>query len=587
MRWGVFERTAIAIAMGGTSEDDEARRRDIERIKAEARAYALSDMTRKKERERAKFSNLPASMMGGTGRARRRPAPPPQYHPGSSFQKPPYSHHTNQHEEYPPHQQHPYPAPYGYPYQHHYQYPPYQPHYPPVHAHQQQQQQQHQQQHPFNETADTIPPISPPDEKDSRTRRTSQTDVAAGENPVPSRPTFAPHSWNFDEYDEDYGRFVKSLWDDDLFANDEEEDADEFHLEKEDEDDDENDDDKDVENVDTNETTSRDSPKAEFSEQQQKKGPSSDISPLDPDLLSVGDKYYQDLEEELGWLEEEDMEAAVTTLLDPPKTPLASNTSNGGNGNGDSWSSPAPSVSTQKKSPRSQSTPFREAARATHVTETQYKRLQQLFRSHYQLLLQQTVLAARAAPTQSKTMESASDLMQIVNHATGMLQDIDQHRRNAILSKVQQGAPQRLTRLQFSKTLQEHQSLETVFDVQGLKQLKETFDWIDKSVEVLKAKTQDPSPAILKQEENDKVNNENTADEKSEDATNRLLPTDTVRNRVFNKSLVRASTHFFLPGFGSMSKGIQACRGGLQCRYFTRSTGSFRNFCRFRRSSRR
>lgn len=379
-------------------------------------------------------------------------------------------------------------------------------------------------------------------DEDPSIQRTLQSDgIVASHHPAPPRPAFTPHAWNFDEYDEEYGRFVKSLWDDALFVNEEEEDADEFHLEKEDDEEDENDDDKEDENVDANETSREDSSPPEASEKQ-KKGLPSETSPLDPDLFHLGEKYYQELEEELGWLEEEDMEAAVTTLLDPPKTPLTSNTSSGSIGNPETWSSPAPSVSTQKQSPRSQSTPFREAARATHVTEKQYHRLQRLLQSHYQLLLQQTVLAARAAPTQSKTMESAADLMQIVNHATGMLQDIDQHRRNAILSKVQQGAPQRLTRLQFSKTLQEDQTLETVFDVDGLKQLKETFDWIDKSVEVLKAKSQGPPPPILNQDgtaiatdkiENGstmkEVENESTTKDKSDDSFDRILPTDTVR----------------------------------------------------------
>lgn len=573
--------------MGGTNDDEEARQRDMERIKAEARAYALSDMTRKKERERAKFSNLPASMVGGTGRARRRPPPPPQYqHNGAPFHEAPHHHHADQHKPYPPHQQQqPYPAPYGYPYQHHYPYPPYHPQYPPVDAH----HQHHLQHQSVDKTADVSPPILSPDEEDPSTRQTSQNGFPASQHPAPSKPTFTPHSWNFDEYDEDYGRFVKSLWDDALFANDEEEDTDEFHLEKEDDEEDENDDDKDEENVDANETSQENSSQPESLEKQMKVI-SNGTSPLDPNLFRLGEKYYQELEEELGWLEEEDMEAAVTTLLDPPKTPLTSNTTNAGNGKSDNnWSSPAPSISTQKNSPRSQSTPFREAARATHVTDTQYKRLQQLFHSHYQLLLQQTVLAARAAPTQSKTMESASDLMQIVNHATGMLQDIDQHRRNAILSKVQQGAPQRLTRLQFSKTLQEDQSLETVFDVEGLKQLKETFDWIDKSVEVLKAKTQGSSSAILNPDETtidtDKIENESTMKDKSDDSIDRILPTDTVRSLSFCK-LWSDLLLIFPTGFGSMSKGVQACRGQLQFRNFTCGARSVGAFCRCGRSSR-
>ncbi|GAX16492.1 hypothetical protein FisN_7Lh209 [Fistulifera solaris] len=480
-----------------SGNDDEARQRDIERIKAEARAYALSDMTRKKERERAKFIHLPASLVGNHAIARRR-LPPPQYPPPppplpKHLQHPtdPTKPYPSQHEQQ---QRQPLSTPYGYSY--HYPQPPYHSQYPPA--------PQPLPHPPANETASGI-----------------ASEPYHNCNKQPPKSTFNPPSWNFDDYDEEYGRFMKSLWDDALFTNDEEEDTEEFRLEKEDDDDDENDDDRDDEIVDADETGLGDSSRSASFEKQTKQ-PANETSPLDPDLFHLGEKYYQELEEELGWLEEEDMEAAVTTLLDPPKTPLTHNTSGGPTGKHDSWGSPATSISTQKGSPRSQSTPFREAARATNVTETQYKRLQQLLHRHYQLLLQQTVLAARAAPTQSKTMESASDLMQIVNHATGMLQDIDQHRRNAILSKVQQGAPQRLTRLQFSKTLEEQQSLETVFDVKGLKQLKETFDWIDKSVEVLKAQTQITSSA-----QDEATNDTAKVAEKADDSLDRLLPTDT------------------------------------------------------------
>ena len=37
-------------------------------------------------------------------------------------------------------------------------------------------------------------------------------------------------------------------------------------------------------------------------------------------LPDVSDSFYRELEEELGWLEEEDIEAAVATLLDYPVT---------------------------------------------------------------------------------------------------------------------------------------------------------------------------------------------------------------------------------------------------------------------------
>ena len=56
-------------------------------------------------------------------------------------------------------------------------------------------------------------------------------------------------------------------------------------------------------------------------------------------LPDVSDSFYRELEEELGWLEEEDIEAAVATLLDYPVTMSTSNTGSHGNHNYDDKSS--------------------------------------------------------------------------------------------------------------------------------------------------------------------------------------------------------------------------------------------------------
>lgn len=310
------------------------------------------------------------------------------------------------------------------------------------------------------------------------------------------------------------------------------------------------------------------------------------------------DNFYQELEEELGWLEEEDMEAAVATLLgvDRPhiQTPastlcLARPTSAGYLDNPELLSSipetqksigsdsilgittnyvpdnvtnHSPSLqgeddnhdgsASEEQGRRNQlqvegisSPPLRESSvRSLQVTPEQTDQLRRLLAEHYQLLVQQTILAARAAQKQQKHLhqqpheqerkqeqssdmiiqsraaETVDDLIDIVDAAVGMLQDLDHHRRDAIRRALQQRGmgetlqsqippsqlathcstkrtlfrnegrsshdpPIRgcLTRAQFTKTLQQRQlqpHFETIFHVPGLSRLNETFERIDK-----------------------------------------------------------------------------------------------------------
>jgi hypothetical protein len=261
---------------------------------------------------------------------------------------------------------------------------------------------------------------------------------------------------------------------------------------------------------------------------------SKEPSAMDFDLLEWDPNFYQELEEELGGLEEEDMEAAVATLLDhtkkhndgeetpAPETDNATSKTDPGGGKAPK----SASASTVDNLGPPPNTPLRDVARAsrTVVTTEQFEQLRSLMDQHYQLLVQQAVLSVRAAHFQRNHQsrdqtdcvtggETGDDLVEILDGAVGMLQDLDQNRKDSIRNSIQfdsAHAParrsllsemdaseesnlsatgttgeRRLTRAQFSKTLQEHSGghQPTVFDVQGLCKLKETFAMVDKSVE--------------------------------------------------------------------------------------------------------
>lgn len=368
---------------------------------------------------------------------------------------------------------------------------------------------------------------------------------------------------------------------------------------------------------------------------------------------------YEELEQELGWLEEEDMEAAVATLLDNhPRSKTASsdehenhdskntnlpipfptiitnnNQKSGSNTNsnnnelimtvpetqaaaaignvitkagsiaGPQLDNAAPgtpitvtatgatgeaphgtsAASSSKPHPASFTpseilSPSKASADATgdaaarnniapaEVTKAQYDQLKDLMHKHFQLLMQQAVLAVRAAHYQKYHRsrsdrtdfmtggETSDDMVEILDGAVGMLQDLDQNHKDSIRHYIQfhnqaggitntsnkrakllstaqstqknasiayasppsgaqrslfsnddtdngdnnmdesetwgdsQQAGRRLTRAQFNKSLQEQNNqarrqVESVFDIQGLCNLSDTFATIDKSVE--------------------------------------------------------------------------------------------------------
>ena len=231
------------------------------------------------------------------------------------------------------------------------------------------------------------------------------------------------------EDEDDYTLFVKSLGLDDSFFTPLEDDED-FQLDGDSEDDEEDEDDGEYSN--SNSCALESTPTL--------------ASPLTASPMTLPEwepDFYHDLEEELGSLLEEDLEAAVTTLLTskkPVSTPVASTSvpspnasaskaKKSGNANKGGKSTPAP-----QESP---STPLRDAARhsaRTHVTYQQSQQLRRLMTKHYQLLIQQAVLAVRAAHVQKLQKdksdflsgETADDLAEIIDGAVGMLQDLDQ-----------------------------------------------------------------------------------------------------------------------------------------------------------------
>jgi hypothetical protein len=210
-----------------------------------------------------------------------------------------------------------------------------------------------------------------------------------------------------------------------------------------------------------------------------------------------------ELELELGGLLEEDLENVFAELLGGPKEA-------------------PPTHEPAQYEARPQYSPMKEAARPSTavVTLAQVKRLKDLLAKHYQLLIQQSVLAVRAvqAVRMEKAQrsyediwhESPEELVEIIDSGVGMLQDLDQNRRDAIRNFMQLdgagnkgefGGPRslqpqlaatstrhegqrRLTRSAFHQSLEDptlQRDRHTMFDIQGLGRLKNTFEIIDQS----------------------------------------------------------------------------------------------------------
>ena len=368
------------------------------------------------------------------------------------------------------------------------------------------------------------------------------------------------HLDRLEEFDDDYAQFVKLLGPDgsglagdtslsDMLLDD---DEDEFQLDLEDEDEEDDDDDEQEEDEDAKLPAT--------SPLKMHQHPLEDpVDPFSPLPLGTNNNFYRELQEELNLLEEEDMEAAVATLLAHPgeftshdennekelatteqakahhqepfqaaaaaTTPVAANK--------------AVATTTAPTVEAGASTPIREAARTSHrvvPTQQQQETLRKLLEQHHQLLLQQAVLAVRSANSHVRRRvvdvpmavvqsaefanagESGGDLVEVLDSAVGMLQDLEQNRKDAIRSEIQwessnsnkyamgSGAPnrslqfseadstqaaaaaggdRRLTRAQFTKTLLEQNNgqARTLFDIQGLSKLNSTFSLIDNSVD--------------------------------------------------------------------------------------------------------
>ena len=262
------------------------------------------------------------------------------------------------------------------------------------------------------------------------------------------------------------------------------------------------------------------------------------------DLTDDDSVFYRELREELGWLEEEDMEAAVATLLQdttkqPPTLPhdaggmATEGPTNGAPGGpGGSTTTASAAATTTPTSSSWPHTPLRgQGSSKTQMTAEQYALLGDLMKKHYQLLVQQAVLAIRAAHAQkyhnrilsrvAATVkdddseeekkrkystsfwmghESSDEIVECLDGAIGMLQDLNENRKDAFRQFIQsspQAGSGRLTRAQFQKSLKElsQGAARTVFDIPGISNLSDTFALIDKSVQA--TGEQEPEEQVL------------------------------------------------------------------------------------------
>lgn len=283
-------------------------------------------------------------------------------------------------------------------------------------------------------------------------------------------PLMTLNPLRFDDEDDDYVRFVRSLGLNDAESvqmapeDDDEEDFLLTNIDDEEEDDDE---DEEEEGKDA-------SASGEESGKNLSAGSVSidmDTSPSSPgkkrssytlDLLEFDPNFYRELEDELGGLEEEDLEAAVASLLGTAPTTYAAhahaqnqvNDANPQRGENISHlfaaeakageAEPATVKSEADKEMGSPSleevgTPLRTATgmrTKTLVTGQQVERLQKLLNRHYQTLVQQAVLSIQAAhlnkthrfrdKTDFLAGETADDLVHVLDASVGMVQDLDQ-----------------------------------------------------------------------------------------------------------------------------------------------------------------
>ena len=240
--------------------------------------------------------------------------------------------------------------------------------------------------------------------------------------------------------DDEYANFMKSILTDDLMSltYSENEDDEEFQLEDDDE--------SKEEDKDMNDNT-----------QEQRKDSLDSASQTDNSLFD--DDFLLDplaLEEELGGLLEEDMEAAVNSLIQQEE--LQENVNPQHNGTLPNILSPPKSPTESMASPISKNATrvAKTALRFPTPTQGQVMKLQALMNQHYQIAIQGATLAARSAHRSAFASnisskngkrkrietffcsgENGDDLAGILDGAVTMLQDLDKNRKDAIRYAIQ------------------------------------------------------------------------------------------------------------------------------------------------------
>jgi len=349
--------------------------------------------------------------------------------------------------------------------------------------------------------------------QESNNNNANSTSKANNNNPM--EPVALQRMQFFDEQrDEDYAKFVKSLiledsdvddngisktkWQDD--EEDDDDDEEDFRLptfdeeeEEEDDDDDDDDDDEDMADNDDDDDDDENDAASDSNEKDANKKTPGDKKPttklstpessakkrrptslefdldLDLDLDDFDPEFYEGIEEELGGLEEEDLEAAVADLIGTTSSTYAhvqkldptmeGNAKASQSMTGENMTSvfdseaDATNKNKQRSGPSTShpddsmpsaldiqpTTPLRHVTgmkTEAAVTQRQVNRLQNLLKRHYQMLIQQAVLAIHAAHL-AKTQrikdksdflagENCDDLVQVLDHAIEMLQNLDQ-----------------------------------------------------------------------------------------------------------------------------------------------------------------
>jgi hypothetical protein len=154
-----------------------------------------------------------------------------------------------------------------------------------------------------------------------------------------------------------------------------------------------------------------------------------------------------------------------------------------------------------------------------HATNTQINKLQELLQKHYQGLIQQAILTIRAAreiktplattddnndnaatPTFFHSGETDMDLAEVLDLAVNMLQDLDQHRKDAIRTAIQLEAWNQQQQQQQRQTHNDSDDMETnTSPLQGRRSLLTEFDRTQ--VTLVDAKINDDNDRLFSQPE--------------------------------------------------------------------------------------